>query len=68
MSKRHSRVQRFLHWLFGSPFEEVSTVIGDPTSPELQTFNAETEHMQHQLDGAVRLPSGRRGPAQGHRR
>jgi len=67
MSVKHHRLQRFLHWLFGSPFEEVSTVIGDPSSPELRAFNAEAEHMQHQLDGEAPLPDGRRSPTRVHR-
>lgn len=67
MSIQTGRLQRFLHWLFGSPFEEMSTAIGDPVPPELQAFDAEVEHMQHQLDGDAPSANTQHTPAQGHR-
>lgn len=48
MSKKPGRVQRFLHWLFGSPFENQTDVIGDPVPPELRAFEARSAELAHQ--------------------
>jgi hypothetical protein len=53
MSKKRGRVQRFLEWLFGSPFQNMSDVIGDPVPPELYVFEARVDEMQHRSDGKV---------------
>ena len=51
MSGKQGRIQRFLRWLFGSPFENMSDVIGDPVPPELHVFEARVDEMQHHPDG-----------------
>jgi hypothetical protein len=56
MSKKTSQVQRFLQWLFGSPFQERSDVIGDPVPPELRAFEAHSDEMAHHLNGKVASP------------
>ena len=53
MSRKQGRIQRFLHWLFGSPFEHMSGTIGDPVPPELRVFEAQVNEMQHHLDGKI---------------
>jgi len=50
MSKKLGRVQRFLHWLFGSPFENQTDVIGDPVPPELRAFEARSAELAHQVN------------------
>ena len=51
MTKRTGRIQRFLRWLFGSPFENMADVIGDPVPPELRVFYAQVDEIQHHPDG-----------------
>ena len=51
MTKRTVRLQRFLQWLFGSPFENMSDVIGNPVPPELRVFFARVDEMQSHPDG-----------------
>jgi hypothetical protein len=51
MSKKSGRVQRFLHWLFGSPFQNQTDVIGDPVPPELRAFEAHSTELAHQVSG-----------------
>lgn len=51
MSKKSGRVQRFLHWLFGSPFQNQTDVIGDPVPPELRAFEAHSIALAHQVGG-----------------
>ncbi|MFN8596515.1 MAG: hypothetical protein U0559_10075 [Anaerolineae bacterium] len=50
MSKKLGRVQRFLHWLFGSPFENQTDVIGDPVPPELRAFEARSAELAHHVN------------------
>jgi hypothetical protein len=47
MSKKSRRVQRFLRWLFGSPFQDMSDAFGDPVPPEQRVFEARVDEMQH---------------------
>jgi len=47
--------QRFVRWLFGSPFQELPSEFGDPVPPELRVFEAEAEETQHQARG--KMPS-----------
>ncbi len=56
MSKGIGRVQRFLRWLFGSPFQSMSDVIGDPVPPELRAFEARSEEIVHHPNGQVASP------------
>ena len=56
MSRKIGRVQRFLRWLFGSPFQDMSDVIGDSVPPELRTFEARSEEIAHQPNGKVASP------------
>jgi hypothetical protein len=53
VAKRPGRIQRFLRWLFGSPFENISDVIGDPVPPELRAFEARVDAMQHHPEAKV---------------
>ena len=48
MSKKTGRTQRFLRWLFGSPFQDESTLLGDPVPPELRAFEARSAEITHQ--------------------
>jgi hypothetical protein len=50
MTHRHSKtgwVQRFLRWLFGSPFQALPPEFGDPVPPDLKAFEAESEEIEH---------------------
>jgi hypothetical protein len=53
VSKRPGRVQRFLRWLFGSPFQEMPDAFGDSVPPELRVFEARVEEMQDHSNGEV---------------
>ena len=53
MSKRPGRVQRFLRWLFGSPFQDMPNAFGDPVPPEQRVFEAQVEEMRHHSNGEV---------------
>jgi hypothetical protein len=61
MSKsRHNKsniVQRFLRWLFGTPFEDLGEPFGNPVPPEIQKFEAESEEITHVPRGDV-MPEG----------
>ena len=52
-SKLLKWIQRFLHWLFGAPFQELPSEFGDPVPPELRAFQAEAEETQHRPQGKV---------------
>jgi hypothetical protein len=56
-----------MRWLFGSPFREMSGVIGDPVPPELRRFEAEAEQIQHRAHGHVALSSAHRRRANPHK-
>jgi hypothetical protein len=66
-SKKPGWIQRFVRWLFGSPFQELPSEFGDPVPPELRVFEAQAEEAQRQARGDVAPPSsahpGRTGPA-----
>jgi hypothetical protein len=47
MSSILKSLQRFMRWLFGSPFEELPSEFGDPVPPELRVFEAEAEEIEH---------------------
>ncbi|MCD6290131.1 MAG: hypothetical protein J7M34_06465 [Anaerolineae bacterium] len=52
MSEHRRKVgwmRRFIHWLFGTPFEELPPEFGDPVPPELQVFEAEAEEARHHV-------------------
>ena len=53
MPKKIGRVQRFLRWLFGSPFQDMSDVMGDSVPPELRAFEERSEEMTHHPNGKV---------------
>jgi hypothetical protein len=57
VSKRPGRVQRFLRWLFGSPFQDMSDAFGDPMPPELRVFEAQVVEMQDHSHGKVAAPT-----------
>ena len=52
-SKRFRWIWRFLHWLFGAPFQELPSEFGDPVPPELRAFQAQAEEAQHRPQGKV---------------
>ncbi len=56
MAKKRGRIQRFLHWLFGAPFQGMSDAIGDPVPPELRAFEARSEEIMHHPNGKVASP------------
>lgn len=53
MHRWQARFKRFLHWLFGSPFEDLPPAFGDPVPPELREFEAEAEEAQRHPRGEV---------------
>ena len=57
MSKRPGRVQRFLRWLVGSPFQEMPEAFGDPMPSGLRVFEAQVEVMQDYSHGKVPAPT-----------
>jgi hypothetical protein len=50
-------LQRFLRWLFGTPFEDIGEPFGDPVPPETHKFEAEAEAITHMPRGDV-MPKG----------
>jgi len=58
--KKSGWIQRFLRWLFGSPFEELPPAFGDPVPPELRVFEAEAEEAQRRARGKVPPPASPR--------
>jgi hypothetical protein len=64
--KRPGRVQRFLQWLFGSPFQQMPDAFGDPVPAVLRVFEAQAEEIQGRSNGKVgasTIHSGRTWPA-----
>ncbi len=57
--KKPNVIQRFLRWLFGTPFEDMGEPFGDPVPPEVHKFEAETEEITHIPRGDV-LPKSAR--------
>jgi hypothetical protein len=60
MAPKHENsnwVKRFLRWLFGSPFEDLPPEFGDTVPPELRTFEAEEEEVQHHTQEWEPAPS-----------
>jgi hypothetical protein len=55
--KKLNGVQRFLRWLFGTPFEDMGEPFGDPVPPEIRKFEAESEEITHLPRGEV-MPKG----------
>lgn len=53
MSKKIGRAQRFLRWMFGSPFQDMSDAFGDSVPPGLRVFEARAEEMAHHSSGTV---------------
>ena len=53
MSKKRGRVQRLIRWMFGSPFQQMPAVFGDPVPAELRVFEAQAEEIQHRSSGKV---------------
>jgi hypothetical protein len=50
-TKKPGWIQRFVRWLFGSPFRELPPEFGDPVPSELRVFEAQAEEAQHQAQG-----------------
>jgi hypothetical protein len=67
-NKRLGPVRRFVHWLFGSPFEELPPEFGDPVPPEWRVFEAETDEIQRHAEGKVPPASARPGRTKPARR
>jgi|MudIll2142460700_1097286.scaffolds.fasta_scaffold1932563_2 hypothetical protein len=51
--KKSNRIQRFLRWLFGTPFEDLGEPFGDPVPPEMHKFEAESDEITHLSRGEV---------------
>jgi hypothetical protein len=51
--KKLNPIRRFIHWLFGAPFQELPPEFGDPVPSELRVFEAEADQVQHQPQGRV---------------
>lgn len=51
--KLPARIQHFLRWLFGAPFEKLPPEFGDPVPAELRVFQAKTEKVEHHPLGTV---------------
>jgi hypothetical protein len=58
--KKSNLVQRFVQWLFGSPFRELPSEFGNPVPPELRAFEAEAEEIQRHPFGKVPASSSPR--------
>jgi hypothetical protein len=41
--KKPNPIRRFIHWLFGAPFQELPPEFGDPVPSDLRVFEAEAE-------------------------
>ncbi len=52
---RTKRMQRFAQWLFGSPFRQSATPLGDLVPPEIRVFEAKTAEIQRQKRDAIRI-------------
>lgn len=52
-----NRVQRFLRWLFGTPFEDLGEPFGGTVPPEIRKFEAESEEIAHLSRGTF-MPQG----------
>jgi hypothetical protein len=57
MSRKTGRLQRFLRWLLGSPFQDLSDAFGDPVPPEQRVFEARVDEMQHHAIGKAATPT-----------
>jgi hypothetical protein len=55
--------KRAASWLFGAPFEELPPAFGDTVPPELRTYEAKVDEMEHHPVGTVSSPTGH-----GHKR
>ncbi len=53
MPRKIGRVQRFLRWMIGSPFQSMSDAFGHSVPPELRVFEARAEEMAHHSNGTV---------------
>ena len=53
MSKKPGRVQRFLRWMFGAPFQDMSDAFGDSMPPEMRAFEARSEEIVTHSKGRV---------------
>jgi hypothetical protein len=65
MSHTHKKpgwLSRFVHWLFGAPFQELPPEFGDPVPPELELFEAKAKEAQRDARGKapIRKPAHRR--------
>jgi hypothetical protein len=50
LHKVRRTVRRFLHWVFGAPFEELPLGFGKPM-PEMRAFKEEMDETQHRAHG-----------------
>lgn len=57
---RTKRMQHFARWLFGSPFQQSATPLGDLVPPEIRVFEAKTAEIQHQKRDAIQIGPIRR--------
>jgi hypothetical protein len=56
-SKKSNPIERFAHWLFGSPFQSLPSAFGDQVPPELRVLEAEVEEAQHQVEEVPASPT-----------
>ncbi len=56
MSEEHGWIERFLHWLFGAPFQELPPEFGDPVPSELRVFEYHAEEAQHHPSSKISAP------------
>ncbi len=58
---------RFLHWVFGSEFEQLPSEFGDPIPPDLEAFERKAEEAQHHSVASVPLNGTGHRHAEHHR-
>lgn len=51
--KKPNVFQRFLRWLFGSPFQDMGEPFGDTVPPEIRKFEAESVEIAQAPHGDV---------------
>lgn len=64
IQKMWKPIQRFMQYLFGTPFQKLPSEFGDPVPVEWRVFEARTEEVQHRPEGNLLSPS----PLAGRRR
>ena len=56
-SQKPNVVQRFLRWIFGSPFKDMGESFCDTVPPEMRKFEAESAEIAQMPHGDV-MPKG----------